>query len=363
MADGEFDFWDYLLGRGEYGRGAAVDPTTGVSAADERASFFNTLGNVGGLLMAAGQPMTGAERARYLAMVPGAISQRGADLYDVAQRRREMADAERKRQAQAQLEAQLASDPRLTEAQRAMLRGGVGLKEYAENVLFPKSTKPDLSADVKNYNFYVQQEQGAGRTPKSFNEWMLERRRAGAVQVNMGEKGKGAFMSSLGTKLPDLALQAEKANQTNMSLSRLIDKNTGTFSGSLAPAKISVSQFLNTFGFDVGGTKLDNTREFEAAKNLLVLDFMGAMGGARGFSKEESAILFDAFPKIIDSESARERIAKMLIARNNDVIRSFNKNKEFFEKGIGEKLPIPDLQILEMKKKIPFYNPNTGEFR
>lgn len=153
-------------------------------------------------------------------------------------------------------------------------------------------------------------------------------------------KGEEAYWKELGSRLPELEGMARAANRTNQSLQDLITLgNKKTFTGLMAPGAIGAAQFLQSFGLNPAEDTLSNSRTFQAAANVLVLDFMGAMGGARGFSKEESAILYDAFPKIIDDPKARERIARMLIARNNRIIEEYNSAKSQFESGMGKKLP------------------------
>jgi hypothetical protein len=203
---------------------------------------------------------------------------------------------------------------------------------------------------------------------KSFNE-----SRTPKTNVNLGPENKGeqAYWSALGGRLPEMESQAVAAARTNEALQGMIDlSNRKTFSGTLAPGAIGATQFMNSLGFNIKPETLSNTREFQASANILVLDFMGAMGGARGFSKEESAILYDAFPKIIDSPQARERIARMLIARNNRMIRDYNAGREQFEAGINRKLPSPRIEPLELgstgkaENRMPIrrYNPETGAF-
>lgn len=203
---------------------------------------------------------------------------------------------------------------------------------------------------------------------KAYNE-----SKSSKVNVNTGiNKGEEAYWSELGKNLPALESQAMSANRTNESLATLIDLgNKKTFTGGLAPGAIGATQFLSSIGLNVKPETLANTREFQAQSNILVLDFMGAMGGARGFSKEESAILYDAFPKIVDSPQARERIATMLIARNNRIIRDYNTTRDQFEKGVGKSLASPRILPYERANpsganpsapSVPTYDPKTGKW-
>ena len=59
----------------------------------------------------------------------------------------------------------------------------------------------------------------------------------------------------------------------------------GTFTGATAPGAMAATQWLSGFGVNVSPETLANSRTFEAAKDQLILNFMGANGGARGFTE------------------------------------------------------------------------------
>jgi hypothetical protein len=85
MANGLLSDW--MSGTGVYGNPNAVDPQTGVPYADTRSAQLGALGNIGSLLIAAGQPMTGAQRAQLLGQIGPQISGMQTDIYNAAQRR------------------------------------------------------------------------------------------------------------------------------------------------------------------------------------------------------------------------------------------------------------------------------------
>jgi hypothetical protein len=85
MANGLLSDW--MSGTGVYGNPNAVDPQTGVPYADTRAAQLGALGNIGSLLIAAGQPMTGPQRAQLLGQIGPQISGMQTDIYNAAQRR------------------------------------------------------------------------------------------------------------------------------------------------------------------------------------------------------------------------------------------------------------------------------------
>lgn len=99
MADGLLggvgDFFggakDFLLGGGRYADPTAMNAQFGVPEADVRQAGINSLANVSALLMAAGQPMSGAQRAQLLAGIGPAMGGMTTDLYKMSQARLMMA--------------------------------------------------------------------------------------------------------------------------------------------------------------------------------------------------------------------------------------------------------------------------------
>lgn len=78
---------DLLLGGGRYADSTAINPQYGVPEADVRQAGINTLANVSALLLAAGQPMSGAQRAQMLAGIGPALGGMTTDIYKASQSR------------------------------------------------------------------------------------------------------------------------------------------------------------------------------------------------------------------------------------------------------------------------------------
>lgn len=88
MADGFLGgLGDFVTGGGVYSDPKAINPTFGVPEGDVRQAAINQLGQMSALLLAAGQPMEGSQRAQLLAQVGGTGSQFNTNLYNAAQRR------------------------------------------------------------------------------------------------------------------------------------------------------------------------------------------------------------------------------------------------------------------------------------
>jgi hypothetical protein len=78
---------DFFLGGGRYADPNAINPQYGVPEADVRQAGINTLANVSALLLAAGQPMSGQQRAQLLAGVGPALGGMQSDIFRSSQAR------------------------------------------------------------------------------------------------------------------------------------------------------------------------------------------------------------------------------------------------------------------------------------
>jgi hypothetical protein len=95
MADGILDgisnavggVGDFFLNRGRYADPNAMNAQFGVPEQDVRQAGINTLANVSALLLAAGQPMSGSERAKLLAGIGPALGGMQTDIFKASQAR------------------------------------------------------------------------------------------------------------------------------------------------------------------------------------------------------------------------------------------------------------------------------------
>lgn len=78
---------DFFMGSGDYADPEKIDPRYGVPMSDVRQAALNSIGNMGAILMAAGQRMEPAQRAAYLAQLGQAGSGFNTDMYNASQRR------------------------------------------------------------------------------------------------------------------------------------------------------------------------------------------------------------------------------------------------------------------------------------
>lgn len=78
---------DFFTGSGDYADPGKIDPRYGVPMSDVRQAALNSIGNMGAILMAAGQRMEPAQRAAYLSQLGQAGAGFNTDLYNASQRR------------------------------------------------------------------------------------------------------------------------------------------------------------------------------------------------------------------------------------------------------------------------------------
>lgn len=125
---------DFFTGGGQYADPNNIDPRYGVPMSDVRQAALNSIGNMGAILLAAGQPMAPEQRAAYLAQLGNAAGSMNTDLYNASQRRlmqarsqREMQEMEEDKRLGAVLNdpAQLQALGVSPEQARVLGRGGV----------------------------------------------------------------------------------------------------------------------------------------------------------------------------------------------------------------------------------------------
>jgi hypothetical protein len=78
---------DFFTGGGKYADPQNINPRFGVPEADVRQAGLGALGNVGALLLAAGQSPDRGQRAQFLGQLGGAVSGMNTDLYKSSQTR------------------------------------------------------------------------------------------------------------------------------------------------------------------------------------------------------------------------------------------------------------------------------------
>ena len=143
---------DFFTGGGEYADPNAIDERYGVSKGDVRQAALNTLGNVSGLLLAAGQPMSGSQRAQLLGQLGPAFGGAQTDIYNAAQRRLLGAENEQKMAEMQQLKslADEMKDPAAFAAKYGFNPSGLPPQAVSEIIMGQRKAKAlETPADVR----------------------------------------------------------------------------------------------------------------------------------------------------------------------------------------------------------------------
>jgi hypothetical protein len=212
------------------------------------------------------------------------------------------------------------TEPRYDQLGRAFILGEGGNVKYLNGISAQPKTAEEPSS-VREYE-YAKNKGYKG----SFEDWQMNQRRASATNVNVDTGASKELVGNFANELKDSHKSAIASAKILPQLDQL-DKLTqqGTYTGAMAPNAVGASEFLQSFGINVKPEVLANTKTFEAIKNNLVLQMMAANGGARGFSKEETAILDNAFPQIVNSAAARKAIVQLFRNQANAAVDQYNQ--------------------------------------
>jgi len=229
-----------------------------------------------------------------------------------------------------------------------------GLATFAAESIKPN--QPNLTNDQREY--LTAKTQGY---PGTFMEYQIAVKGASAprLSVSTGERGENKAQEALaGLEATDVSNQrnfARGAARVWNGAQKLIDlSGTGALSGSLAPGLIGVNNFLvSIFGTGVDPKLTADAEQFNAAVSQLVIDQMSSLGGARGFSREETALLEKSFPNIATSTQARIAIARLLQAKALESINSYNENLADFQR------TFPNLKTSLKPVELPKAAPGT----
>jgi hypothetical protein len=146
---------DFFTGGGVYADPKAINPTYGVPEGDVRQAAIGQLGQMSALLLAAGQPMEGSQRAQLLSQLGGTGSQFSTNLYNSAQRRLMTSQMQEKQKDIEELNAIRELQQKDPEGFAKKIGGGVtadmikafsptDLREVAKQITIKKATQSPL---------------------------------------------------------------------------------------------------------------------------------------------------------------------------------------------------------------------------
>lgn len=196
---------------------------------------------------------------------------------------------------------------------------------------------------VAAYEFYVKQEQSAGRTPKTFEEYETAQRKAGAQTilektsgVASGELVKGAIERA------NAALNnASAASQTLQTISDIRPAlDQGVMSGPLSSQTAVVARLASTLGVTGQSTQDTLNRTAEAMRGLAQLELQAAeqMKGQGQITEGERQLISRAAAGNLSTMTAGE-VRTLLNAMQRTAkfkIQSYNQNLQILRRSLPE---------------------------
>jgi hypothetical protein len=219
--------------------------------------------------------------------------------------------------------------------------GALGL---AAQQAFPKPVDP--SSDMKNYQFYAQQETQLGRQPLPFNDWALQQKRASAnmTTLNMPPQ-ENAFQQKYGSAGGEAAgkLMYETIPAAQSRLNQLDALKSGVNAleaagqdtGKLAPLKTKATALMQALNLDPTtlGLPADAgpAQAISAITNKLALDARSTADGAGmpgAMSDSDREFLSQTVPNISDTPTGlkmKVEIAGRVAKRQTEAAAQWNK--------------------------------------
>lgn len=85
---------------------------------------------------------------------------------------------------------------------------------------FEEFLNNNFTTDIKNYRLYTEQEKAAGRTPKNFDPWLTEHEGSRATRISIGEKAQGAAATARATSTVDAQSQVSDPAKRNTAIQK-----------------------------------------------------------------------------------------------------------------------------------------------
>ena len=299
------------------GNSTDIDPTTGLTEAQRKQAMWGTFGNLGALLMAAGQKQMPAQRAQYLAQLGNIPDQ--MQKQQLSQIQQNLLG--QKMRQQQQMRDVISNDSSLTDTQKTLLMNSPeAAAAWAKGQFAPE--KSEATADVKNYNYYVNQAKASGQQPMNFQDWFNNVKRAGATNVTVGG---GKLDEKIGGDLLDKMNEAEAARGTINALHnarRQLDE--GIVSGIQADPELALRKIGTMFG--INDPKVTGTEAFRAAMKPIVLETVKGLGSGSAISNADREFALEAVGGNIKlDESSMRRILDITERAAREKIGYHNK--------------------------------------
>ncbi len=147
---------------------------------------------------------------------------------------------------------------------------------------------PEKPSEVKEYEYYAEQEKGAGRNPKDYQAWRLEGKKAGAtsnnITVKTGEELGKQVAKHFADEVSTLNTEAEAAAQSIPAIRKSIQLvDQGIVAGTGADLRLTLAKALAT-ATGTPDEEVNNTDQFVANTANLVAQNIKNFGAGTGLS-------------------------------------------------------------------------------
>jgi hypothetical protein len=229
-------------------------------------------------------------------------------------------------------------------------RGGV-------KPLIPAQAKPELSDDIKEFNFALAR--GDIKPGTTFTQWMRDNKKAGATQVSVPVTMDKTYGGAIAKSLADQDagyIEAARAAPDRIRTARDVKRILTTqapITGTAAETRLAVQKALSTAGL-IDGTNVTSTEDLASLLANQTLDAIktSGLGSGQGFTDKDRQFLQDAKSGRIDLNAGtlrriadlNEKAAIAAVERGNAVMRRLRKDPTFsgsVANGL-EEIAIPD---------------------
>jgi hypothetical protein len=350
-----------LLGGGEQtpaAGGQMQDSLSMLSPADQKRLMFSTLGELGGVLLAAGARQSPESRAQALSKLGGVGGNIQTQAYNIAQAnlmRQQLAEKQQMLESQKQL-GELAKDPEAYKARFGYDPTGIAASQlmginqqivaqratnpYAQETALTQLqanqqtlaqaaekkaaldaflANPDIDpkikaavrvdpsligrmipeaqkpgAEIQEYNLYKTQEEAAGRVPKLFFDYKMALKPPGTT-VNVGDTAEKVMATNAANLLQE-QLATGQAAATNLAGSNTIRAllDEGAITGFGAQGIVEIGSTLQKLGITPEDPRIANSRVLMTQLANRSLDAAGRMKGQGAITDPERKLLEQA---------------------------------------------------------------------
>jgi hypothetical protein len=340
-------WYDKVSGFMGLGDNKTVDPNTGLTPQQQNLIGYNQLGSLGALLLAAGQKQMPSERARYLGQI-GNIPAQYAQQQQAAIQQNAMAE---KLRQQRNFREMIGKDTTLSDTQKTLLMNSPeAAAAYAKNQ-FPQN--PEGTNDVKNYSYYVKQEQAAGKQPMNFLDWQSAIKRAGAAstEVKVGETADVAIAKDAAKNLSDKVEAANNilpAFERNNEVRDLLDK--GVITGFGANRLVQLGSAAQKLGYTQNDDRIANSQVMIAQLKGALLENARKFPGSMSDKDRESLEAMSANPEmnekaIRDLLSISDRYNKKIYDSGAKASVILKNRKSIQDAGLQGAYDLPEIPV------------------